>query len=387
MSVIRQRASATTRSNAPLKPRVKVAFICPFPDSPDIYPQVSVVGEALRAKFDVEWLTISERGNWPEDTLSNTVFSGDLRGSLRLAAKIGRDWWAVRRAARKAEVVFALDFMALLLARSVSRRPVVYWSLEVIAKDEPRYSRKVIRLWLALVRNAVSKDRLIVIQGEERLDAFERSLGLPTGRMRPFFLPVSMPAPCHLPQSSPWVGKPHVMQIGGLNASRSRTDFLLAQFASARGAFDLSLHGTVHPDIASELDSVGSAVRQTAAQLPYDEIPRIVSQCSVGFIGNVRPDENFRLLKNACGQLVEFLRCGKPVISMGPNDLGRHLEAHGAGFQVNNPSEFVFALAAIHADYETYSANATRLYRAQYDFDIYSSGLCQFLEEAAGKRQ
>jgi glycosyltransferase involved in cell wall biosynthesis len=115
-------------------------------------------------------------------------------------------------------------------------------------------------------------------------------------------------------------------------------------------------------------------------------VPQIVSRCSVGFIGNREGHEQFRLLKKACGQLVEYLRCGKPVISMGPNDLGPFVEAQRVGFHVGTVAEFDAALAAIHADYAGYSRRALDLFRAEYDLATYEVGLCAFLAQTAAAR-
>jgi glycosyltransferase involved in cell wall biosynthesis len=175
------------------------------------------------------------------------------------------------------------------------------------------------------------------------------------------------------------------MQIGGVNISRCHSDFLVERFRSS-GGFDLSFHGRVHDEMRELLDSVTGRIDVSSAMVEPGQVPAIVSKCSVGFIGNRQGHEQFRLLRKSCGQLVEYLRCGKPVISMGPNDLGPFLEAKGVGFHVADAAQFDAALASIHTDYADYSRRALRLFQDGYDLAAYAPGLGDFLAETAQTR-
>src|SRR5207244_1091645 len=154
----------------------------------------------------------------------------------------------------------------------------------------------------------------------DRCHALEASLGLEIGSLNPFYLPVSLPpiASHHGVECAvAWEGKPRVMQIGGLSAWRSRTDFLLEQYKLGHRRFELLLHGRVDSDIAFQLESLNPKPILDESWVACDHIPGVVNQCSVGFLGYTPTDRGFFLLKNASGQLVEFLRCGKPVLIMG----------------------------------------------------------------------
>jgi hypothetical protein len=354
-----------------------------FPDVGDTYPQVAEVARALRGRFDVRWVLISERGLFFDRLIEETLLAGDVGLSLRTGAALGREWLACRAATRDADVVIAIDFMAFVFAASATRRPVALWSLDYISDDEPRYGRRVNRLLLAAVRRGLRRHPNVIIQDEARLLSFARAMRRAPGSLHSWYLPVALPALATAQAAPNWAGRPRLMQIGGVNISRCHSDFLVERFLASGGGFDLSFHGRVYDEMRALLDSASGRIEVSPAMVAPDELPAIVSRCSIGFIGNRQSHEQFRLLRRACGQLVEFLRCGKPVISMGPNDLGPHLEAEGVGFQVADAAQFDAALARIHADYAAYSRRALRLFETSYDLAAYAPGLCDYLAETA----
>jgi hypothetical protein len=357
------------------------AVVSPFPDAGDTYPQVAEVALALRTRFEVRWVLISERGLFFDRLVERTLLAGDLGLSLSTGAALGRDGLACRAATRDADVVIGIDFMAFLCAASATRRPVVLWSLDYISDDEARLRRKINRLFLAAVRAGLRRNPHVVIQDEARFDSFARAMRLPRAALRRFCLPVALPA---VADAAPrdWPGRPHVMQIGGVNICRCHSDFLVERVL-ASGGFDLTFHGRVHDDMRDLLGQAAGRIDVSPAMVEPGQVPAIVARCSVGFIGNRAGHEQFRLLSKACGQLVEFLRCGKPVISMGPNDLGPYLEAKGVGVHVADAAQFDAALARIHADYAGYSRRALRLFQEEYDLAAYAPGLGDFLAETA----
>jgi glycosyltransferase involved in cell wall biosynthesis len=141
------------------------------------------------------------------------------------------------------------------------------------------------------------------------------------------------------------------------------------------------LHGLVFPDVASSIAALNPCPLVNDAFVSFDKIPEIVQRCSIGFVGYRPSDEQFRLIKNASGQLVEYLRCGKPVISMGHNDLGELLESEGAGRKIRTSSEFFNAINEIHLNYGRFSQNAFDLFSRRYNFTNYEPALLDFLKE------
>ena len=354
-----------------------------FPDAGVTYPQIAEVARALRTRFEVRWVLISERGLFLDRLVERTLLSADLRLSLATGAALSRDWLACRAATRGADVVIGIDFGGFVCACAATRRPVALWSLDYISDDEARFTRKINRLFLAAVRRGLHRNPSLITQDETRLESFARAMRLPRASLRSYLLPVALPAAAAAAAPGDWLGRPHVMQIGGVNISRCHSDFLVERFRASRGGFDLTFHGRVDDDMRGLLDAAPDRVVVSTEMVEPGEMPAIVSRCSVGFIGNREGHEQFRLLKKSCGQLVEYLRCGKPVISMGPNDLGPYLEAKGVGFQVTGAAQFDAALAKIHADYAGYSRRALRLFQDEYDLGAYAPGLCDFLAEMA----
>src|SRR5262249_3516184 len=169
------------------------------------------------------------------------------------------DWWVVRQAASQCDLVLVIDFMALALAAAACSKPIVLWSHDFISEDEERHRRKANRLWMLAVRRALDRHKLVIVQDEDRCNALEAALGLEIGSLKPFFLPVSLPpiTSSYVAEHPPvWKGKPKVMQIGGLNAWRSHTDFLLEQYKLGHRRFELLLHGRVDHDIVHLLQTL-----------------------------------------------------------------------------------------------------------------------------------
>jgi len=361
--------------------RPRLTVVSSFPETGDTYPQVAAVARILRRAFEVTWAKIEERGLFFDALVERTLLSAHVGRSLSAAGRLGRDWLAVREAARGADVVVAIDFMAFACACSATRAPVVLWSLDYISDDESRHGRKINRLWLEAIRRGLRRNPNVIIQDEARFVSFARSMRLAAGDLSKHDLPVALPPAPGTQAASEWSGRPHVMQIGGIGISRSYSDFLVERFR-AGGDFDLSFHGRVHDDMRAPLESVRGQVRVSAEMVEPEVVPDIVRACSVGFIGNRFDHEQFRLLKHACGQLVEYLRRGKPVICMGPNDLGPYVEAEGVGVSAATAEEFDSGLRRIHADYAAHSRRALALFEAKYDLGRYEHPLCEYL---AGK--
>jgi hypothetical protein len=367
-------------------PRLRVAVVSSFPETGDTYPPVAALARGLRRKFEVTWILIGERGLFFDRLVEDTILSGHARRSLGAATALGKDWLASRAAMAGADLVVAIDFMAFAYACSGTSQPVVLWSLDYLSDDEARYGRKINRAFLGAIRAGLRRNPYVIIQDETRFHSFARSMRLPAEDLAWHCLPVALPAVDGAVAAGAWNGKPHLMQIGGINISRCHSDFLLERFREHDGGFELTLHGRVYDEILPLLAPVRDAVSVSSEMVEPDQVPAIVSRCSVGFIGNRPGHEQFRLLKKACGQLVEYLRCGKPVISMGPNDLGPYVEAQGVGFHVETAAQFDAALAAIHADYAAYSRRALALFEAEYDLVGYETGLCAFLAQIAAAR-
>jgi glycosyltransferase involved in cell wall biosynthesis len=171
-----------------------------------------------------------------------------------------------------------------------------------------------------------------------------------------------------------------IMQIGGLNSWRSHTDFLLNQYRIGHDKFELMLHGVFDHEILSMISLLPQKPTMSKLAVPFDKISPIVDQCSIGFVGYKPLDEQFRLIKNASGQLVEFLRCGKPVLIMGGNNLGELLERKQAGCIVSNSDQFFSALKEIREHYHEFSKNASLLFYEMYDLNKYEKSLYAFLE-------
>jgi glycosyltransferase involved in cell wall biosynthesis len=364
---------------------LKIGVISPFPEGGGTYPQVGYFAKWIRCHAAVEWLKISERGFQLDSLVDRTLLARNVRASLSAAKLIAADWRAVKRIGERSDLLIAIDFMALVLAACASDKPIAFWSHDFISIDERRHGRKINQLWMLAIKRALTKARNLIIQDKDRLRALEKSLGLTAEQLNLsiFFLPVSLPASTEQSQGRRLVKrqKPTVMQIGGLSAFRSNTDFLIEQYRKDDQRFELLLHGLVFPDIAASLSALSPCPLINDSFVSFDKISEVVQRCSIGFVGYRPGDEQFRLVKNASGQLVEYLRLGKPVVSMGHNDLGELLEDEGAGRKIRTSDEFFSAINEIHLNYDTFSQNAFALFSKRYDLAKYEAALLDFLKE------
>jgi hypothetical protein len=360
--------------------KLKLCVISPFPEKGDTYPQVACLAKWLRQHSDVNWVTIWERGFRLDQLIDNTLLARDLPALWRAAARIVADWRAVSRAQEQCDVLLAIDFMALVLGSAASKKPMVLWSHDFIPNDEDRHARKINQLWLSAVTRALRGAKGLIVQDADRCSALMASVGTELGPLKPYYLPVSLPSAAIKGANRAATARPRLMQIGGLNAWRSYTDFLLEQFAAHPDRFELMLHGIVGHDVAPWLERLKASVMLDEGFVESDLIPDVVAQCDIGFVGYRPTNQNFFAIKNASGQLVEFMRCGKPVLSMGTNDLGKRLEDEGAGRAVSNATEFFEAINSIQSDYSRFSANAKRLFEKRYNFEHYAPTLLSYLE-------
>ena len=291
---------------------MKIGVIGPFPEGGDTYPQVGHFAKWIRCHAAVEWLKISERGWLLDNLVDRTLLARNVRALRAATNLIAADWRAVKQIGERSDLLIAIDFMALVLAASASDKPIAFWSHDFISIDEPRRGRKINQLWMLAIRRALAKARNLIIQDEDRLRAFEKSLCVTAEQLSLsiFFLPVSLPA-C-TKQSDGCVAKglkqkPIVMQMGGLRAWRSNTDFLIEQYRKNHQQFGLLLHGLVFVDVASSLEALDPCPLIGDAFVSFDKIPEVVQHCSIGFVGYRPSDEPFDI-RHAGTRDQRFLR-------------------------------------------------------------------------------
>jgi glycosyltransferase involved in cell wall biosynthesis len=112
-----------------------------------------------------------------------------------------------------------------------------------------------------------------------------------------------------------------------------------------------------------------------------NQIPNLLSNYDVGVLGYKIMDSNFYYISNASNQLVEFLRCGLPIIVFGDSNLNEFVANHQVGFSVTNQNDFDRAIHQIINKYSFYQNNSTNLFNKKFSFEIYQQYLLNFLNK------
>ena len=105
--------------------------------------------------------------------------------------------------------------------------------------------------------------------------------------------------------------------------------------------------------------------------LEASDVYKLVELTDVGFISYETQNLNFYYIAHASGQLVEFLRMHKPVISFGNTNLNHFISTHGLGISIEKIEELSVALDNIKNNYQHYSTNCNNYYNENLDLDTY----------------
>lgn len=350
------------------------------------YPHLRQVADFLRAQ-GADYCLFRERGYFLGEPATGSPMRR-LRRQLSTLLGFGNDCLRLLLQARhKYDAVVAVDNVAYLVAARLFPR-VVLWSHDFLTTDEPRSRAPVQALIRRSVASALQRNHRLIIQDQDRLRLFrETYLEEADGSsVRAFLLPVSLmdvpQPPVRIEPSMP----PRLMQIGGINSQRSRSDWLLDHYQRHSADYRLFLHGFISPEITAQLATAKVIPEVSARLTSADEVHRIVGQCDLGFIAYVPGNLNFFYVARASGQLAEFFRCGKPVITIGESSLGLLLETQRLGRRISTMDELLPAIDSILADYSGYSRRCRATYLESYELGRYLPELLDWLQagEATG---
>lgn len=364
---------------------MKILFVGFQPYGNIMYPHLKQVMQHFSA-LGGEYSLFRERGYFLDESFrpglsirawlhSAYTFATIAVDSVRLIGK---------RLMCKYDVVVAVDNFAFIVASALFKN-VVLWSHDFVTDDQVRSSTWIHRLIKRKVTACMSSSADIIIQDETRLGLFYARY-MPEGQtsVDAFFLPVAlMPSATHAGTTER--AKPIVLQIGGINAWRSMSDKLLGHYQMHHANYELALHGFIDKDMAQRIRRSDFLPWASAIDLEAESVYKIVDKCDIGFIAYNANDLNFHYIARASGQLVEYLRCAKPVIVLGNTDLPRLVEEEKVGVAINEIDELSAAIKKVVSNYSHYSLNCMRLYNEQYNLDSYLHALTEWLIKRTNK--
>ncbi len=349
-------------------------------DDVAMYPHLRAVIDGLRGYVPVTYHRFPLSGfEW------TTLFSdGDLLTALKkmhharfLLDTARREIPRVRAALASADIVIAVNYFAWLVCSSYApaNARVVYWSLDIFTNRIHLYGSPVRFICHVVGGRRLRQRPFVIIQDEDRLHLLKRSHFLGEQTLEVFFLPVSLPAMRYPLLERPPHQPPVVMQIGGVGEFRRTSELIRCYESQSRPTFQLLLQGyhfsRVHePEVAGYL---------RAPLVPPDEVWKVVADCDIGFVGYKVIDENHYRLKNASGQLVEFLRLGKPVVVLGDCDLRELVQKEGVGRHLASIDELPGAVETIIRSYGVFSLRARQYFARRMNLELFLHPLADWL--------
>src|SRR5262249_42523320 len=257
-----------------------------------------------------------------------------------------------------------------------SKRPLVYISFELMFADED--GEPALKV---LERDACKRVQLLLIQDEERAEAFCREKDFPAERavMVPGAPPDRQVGKSDYLRKS--LGTPPQKRIvlfcGNLQCWSSRDELADTVFNWPE-EFCLVVHSfsVVDSEIKPYLDRYKRTGRiyVTAGPVDREELPRLIASADYGLAPYLpvathhwTTGKNLYPLGLASGKVAYYALCGLPMLARSLPVFDREFAIYGCGKVYHHPSETGNLLQEMEKDYALYSAEARRFYRERLD--------------------
>jgi glycosyltransferase involved in cell wall biosynthesis len=364
---------------------MRILIVSFQPEKKIDYPHLKQVTEML-AENTADHALFRERGYFLADRLKLSLSGKGLLQAISALAGIVIDSakLAARRVLRKYDVVIAVDNFAFVISSLLFKR-VILWSHDFVTQDQPRSEHWAQRWLRRMVIDRFSMTRDIIIQDSKRLELFcSNYMKGNRQTVNTFFLPVSLKPSSYWPRAVV-ENRPLLLQIGGINAWRSMSDEILEYYQSYHDCFELAFHGFFDRVMIEKISGVRFIPWVSMIPLDANAIFKAVEKSDIGFIAYRPSDMNFHFISRASGQLVEFIRCGKPVIVLGDTDLKELVQEKEIGVAISRIADLGEAIRYIMKDYHRISANCRQLFDAEYCLNSYWPSLGEWISRVALK--
>jgi hypothetical protein len=310
------------------KSNTRIAVLSPFPLGENGYPHIDAIANGLSILgADVSVYHMPERGLFLAESASwhslrnlKTAKAALLKWKYILTCSIKTAYRCLKIRREGYHSIICIDNYIYTHASFFCTGTIILWSLDFVGPDNLISISSVQRLVKLITYKALASKRLLIIQDQDRENDLLKSLGSNSGlRLNSFYLPVSLQCttdPSRFLRLSP-ASIPILLQIGGINIKRSLSDQIIKIIGLCNGKYELYLHGFFSHEIIHILRQSKYIPFISSIPLSPAQIPDVVRKCDIGLVLYGVNDLNFKNLANASNQLVEFLRCGKPVIAYG----------------------------------------------------------------------
>lgn len=355
---------------------MNLLVVSAWKDDETMYPHLRFVLENLKAVYgDVQYFHFFERGYSFAKNLSFTnaysLWKRVIKNLLQLKLLCLK---------HKFDKILIVDHFTYVCANFIlPKDKLIFWSFDIIGDDSSYYKYKFIRFILYLNSKFLSANPKLIIQTPERLRLLERTLKIKLKKDDVCFLPVFIGKLNHAPNFTMSSELPKLLQCTGFDGQRY-TEELVLQYQKDSN-YALSLHGINTQSLKKITEGLEKLPSISSECVLPNKLYEIIENSDIGFLGLKLNEENCQLLYGASGQLLEFLRCGKPVISFGENNVGEMLEKYRAGIEIKKIEDLGQAVLQIKNDYETYSKNAYSLFLKDFDHTLLIRNLCEYLSK------
>ncbi len=356
-----------------------IGFLSPLSD--DIYPPLRSFIDEVSTHAELEYFHFRERGFFIDSVAAAPHDPRAYRYAARALFTSFVDTLALHRSPDAYDAVIAIDQYVYAAAAVALKQPnLVLWSHDFVARDHRLFDNSVFRVTRRLAVRGLRRHARIIIQDRDRLGVLADSYGIDVASLDAFFMPVFLSSTEALPGKLPDDGRLVLMQCGGIGAYRL-SDRLLHHYQSHADEYELRFHGYLMPDMRAQLDECRVHPAVSWKTVTPAELPQLIDQCDAGFVGYETGDLNHRYMANCSGQMLEFLRMGKPVIVSGSASLGAFVEAQGIGASVADMSLLSSALRRVAQDYTAYSRRALECFKKRFSAERNVPRLIEWLDQ------
>lgn len=281
------------------------------------------------------------------------------------------------------KVIIAIDHWAFrIAAKNINpNSKLIFWSLDFIS-PESKWAKTI------FYKNLINKNKedickadSIIIQDVNRARVFDEILF--SNNIKKIYLPVSLFDDKYArdvsknKNSLESIKKPSVMQIHATKARGS--NLLLKEFESINNS-DLMFQGIIEESINKDIGKCKVKPRVMPYVDNVSEMRKNISIADIGFLNYEEEDSNHKYISYACGQLVEYLRLGIPVIIWKPKDLGKFVSKNNIGVYLPNLKDLPKAISQISKNYKIFSINARLIFKTKFDLSLYINNLISHIK-------
>ncbi len=339
------------------------------------YPHLKDVVDFFKFKCNADYLHFRERGYFlgsSSKTKANIGYFASIIISILDLLK-----FLYKNLHNNYEKIIIIDNFTYIVVSLFSKKTVL-WSHDFVTNDQPHKTSFFQKIISKGTNHFLKKRKKIIIQDKSRFNIFCDSYNINSNTLNVFYLPVSG-HPIMNNNSTKVTKIPKLLQIGGINQHRSYSYDLVTQYQNNSQNYELYLHGYFDEYVKQKIPYEKNMPFCSTFELDGDKVYKIVEKCDVGFIAYKSDNLNFYYISFASGQLVEFLKLGKPVIVFGNTDLVNLVAKYNIGIAIEKIADLDSAIEYITLHYMELTYNCKKLFNDKYNINNYLEKLYSWL--------